>query len=148
MRVLYWACLALIAIRVGNLALEIALRPLLPGFTLLPGFVQAGAANLTQLPANTSLADALGRIRARTAVVAGRHDLYFPPADCAAEAALIPGGRLHVLESDLGHRAGNPRQSPAEQAALRRIVDGLWEEAEAGDSAHPEPASGPGAPKS
>jgi hypothetical protein len=30
MRVLYWVCLALIAIRVGNLALEIVLRPLLP----------------------------------------------------------------------------------------------------------------------
>jgi homoserine O-acetyltransferase len=90
----------------------------------------------------TDLSAALGRIRARTAVVAGSHDLYFPPADCAAEAALIPGASFHLLESDLGHRAGNPRQSPLEQAALRRIIEGLWAE-QAGDSAHPEPAAAP-----
>ena len=57
--------------------------------------------------------------------MAGRHDLYFPPADCAAEAALIPQARLQVLESDLGHRAGNPRDSPVEQAQLRAVVEAL-----------------------
>jgi len=71
------------------------------------------------------LAVALGRIQAATAVVAGRHDLYFPPADCAHEAALVPGATFHVLESDLGHRAGNPRQAPAEQALLRAVVEEL-----------------------
>jgi len=105
-------------------------------------------ANDVAAAAHTDLAGALGRIRARTAVVAGRHDLYFPPADCAAEAALIPGASFHVLASDLGHRAGNPRQSLAEQAALRRIVAALWDEAEAGDSAHPEPAASPWRPRS
>jgi homoserine O-acetyltransferase len=30
-----------------------------------------------------------------------------------------------VLESDLGHRAGNPRQAPAEQAQLRAVVEEL-----------------------
>jgi homoserine O-acetyltransferase len=68
---------------------------------------------------------ALERIQAATAVVAGRHDLYFPPADCAHEAALIPGATFEVLESDLGHRAGNPRQAPAEQLQLRGVVDAL-----------------------
>jgi len=73
----------------------------------------------------SALATALGRIQAATAVVAGRHDLYFPPADCAHEAALIPEATVHVLESDLGHRAGNPRQAPAEQAQLRAVVEEL-----------------------
>ncbi|WP_411873946.1 alpha/beta fold hydrolase [Vulcanococcus limneticus] len=82
-------------------------------------------ANDVAAAAGTSLAVALGRIQAATAVVAGRHDLYFPPADCAHEAALIPGATFHVLESDLGHRAGNPRQAPAEQAQLRAVVDEL-----------------------
>jgi homoserine O-acetyltransferase len=82
-------------------------------------------ANDVAAAADTSLATALGRIQAATAVVAGRHDLYFPPADCAHEAALIPGATFHVLESDLGHRAGNPRQAPAEQAQLRAVVDEL-----------------------
>ena len=76
--------------------------------------------------AGADLAGALGRIRARTAVVAGTHDLYFPPADCAAEAALIAGARFHQLDSDLGHRAGNPRQSAPEQAELRRVLASLW----------------------
>jgi len=75
--------------------------------------------------AERALAEALGRIRAATTVVAGRHDLYFPPADCAAEAAMVPGARLAVLESDLGHRAGNPRQAPAEQVLLRELVEEL-----------------------
>jgi homoserine O-acetyltransferase len=82
-------------------------------------------ANDVAAAAVTSLATALGRIQAATAVVAGRHDLYFPPADCAHEAALIPGATFHVLESDLGHRAGNPRQAPAEQAQLRAVVEEL-----------------------
>ena len=82
-------------------------------------------ANDVATAADTSLAVALGRIQAATAVVAGRHDLYFPPADCAHEAALIPGATFHVLESDLGHRAGNPRQAPAEQALLRAVVEEL-----------------------
>jgi homoserine O-acetyltransferase len=71
------------------------------------------------------LAEALGRIRARTAVIAASSDLYFPPADCAAEAALIPRANFHLLDSDLGHRAGNPRGSPAEQAVIRTAVEGL-----------------------
>lgn len=74
---------------------------------------------------DADLAAALGRIRARTAVIAGRHDLYFTPDDCQAEAALIRGAHFEVLESDLGHRAGNPRDAPAEQRQLRAAVDRL-----------------------
>lgn len=71
------------------------------------------------------LAAALGGISARTAVVACSRDLYFTVEDMAAEAAAIPGARWHVLDSLLGHRAGNPHSSPAEQRQLRRIVDQL-----------------------
>jgi homoserine O-acetyltransferase len=85
----------------------------------------AAAAGIASGDADTDLAVALGRIQARCAVVAGRHDLYFPPADLAAEADLIPGASLQVLESDLGHRAGNPSGSQAEQAQLRAVVEEL-----------------------
>jgi homoserine O-acetyltransferase len=71
------------------------------------------------------LAAVLGRVRARTAVVAGSHDLYFTPADLAADAARIPGASLQRIESLLGHRAGNPHSSAPEQRQLRRIVEQL-----------------------
>ena len=96
-----------------------------------PGSASSGhdasttAPGLNTLASPDPLAAALGRIQAATAVVAGRHDLYFPPSDCAHEAALIHKATFHVLESDLGHRAGNPRQAPAEQAQLRAVVDEL-----------------------
>ncbi len=86
----------------------------------------AAAAGIIGAPScDGDLAEALGRIQARTAVVAASCDLYFPPADCAAEAALIPGASFHLLDSDLGHRAGNPRDSPAEQALIRAAVEAL-----------------------
>ncbi|MFO7628157.1 MAG: alpha/beta fold hydrolase [Prochlorococcaceae cyanobacterium] len=75
------------------------------------------------------LAGALRGIRARTAVVAGSHDLYFPVDDLAADAAAIPGAALQVIESLLGHRAGNPHSSRPEQQQLRRIVDTLLQQA-------------------
>ena len=74
------------------------------------------------------LAASLGRITARTAVVAGSHDLYFPLDDMAADADSIPGAELHVIHSELGHRAGNPHSSPAEQRQLSRIVDTLLQQ--------------------
>ncbi len=71
------------------------------------------------------LAAALGRVRARTTLLAGSHDLYFTPEDIAAEAALIPAARFGLIASDLGHRAGNPRDAPAEQAVIRQALDDL-----------------------
>ena len=58
-------------------------------------------------------------------VLACRQDLYFTPADCAAEAALIPGATFAVIDSVLGHRAGNPRDDPGVQARLRQALDSL-----------------------
>jgi homoserine O-acetyltransferase/O-succinyltransferase len=74
------------------------------------------------------VAGSLSQIRARTAVVAGSHDLYFPPADLQADAAAIPGADFHRIESELGHRAGNPHSSPPEQEQLRQIVDTLLQQ--------------------
>ena len=71
------------------------------------------------------LAATLAGIQARTAVVACNRDLYFTVDDMAADAAAIPGAQFHVIDSLLGHRAGNPHSSPAEQQHLRRIVDQL-----------------------
>jgi len=51
------------------------------------------------------LAAALGRITARTTVMPVATDMFFTPADCAAEQRLIPGSVLRVLESDWGHIA-------------------------------------------
>jgi homoserine O-acetyltransferase len=50
-----------------------------------------------------NLPEALARISARTSVLAFSHDQLFPVADCEADARLIPGGELHVLESPWGH---------------------------------------------
>ena len=74
------------------------------------------------------LAASLGRITARTAVVAGSHDLYFPLDDLAADSDAISGAELHLINSELGHRAGNPHSNPAEQRQLSRIVDTLLQQ--------------------
>lgn len=88
--------------------------------TWLAHDVSAGA------PHHGDLEAALGSIRARTTVLAGRHDLYFTVDNMAADAARIPGAHFEVIESVLGHRAGNPRDSPLEQAQLRSALDRLW----------------------
>ena len=49
------------------------------------------------------LAAALGRITAKTFVMPIDEDMFFPPRDCAAEQALIPGSELRVLPSIAGH---------------------------------------------
>lgn len=54
-----------------------------------------------------SLERALGSIKAKATVMVGRTDLYFPPEDVEAEAAMIPGARYRVIESAWGHQAGN-----------------------------------------
>lgn len=49
------------------------------------------------------LAQALGRITAKTFVMPIDEDMFFPPRDCAAEQALIPGSELRTLPSVCGH---------------------------------------------
>lgn len=54
-----------------------------------------------------SLERALGSVKAKATVMVGQTDLYFPPEDVEAEAALIPGARYRVIPSVWGHQAGN-----------------------------------------
>ena len=68
------------------------------------------------------LAPVLAAIQAKTAVVACNRDLYFTVDDMAADAAAIPAAQLHVIDSLLGHRAGNPHSSAPEQQQLQQIV--------------------------
>lgn len=49
------------------------------------------------------LAQALGRITAKTFVMPIDEDMFFPPRDCAAEQALIPNSELRTLPSVCGH---------------------------------------------
>ncbi|WP_374479638.1 alpha/beta fold hydrolase [Zoogloea sp.] len=52
-----------------------------------------------------NLADALGRIKAKTFVMPISHDMFFPPTDCLAEQQLIPGSEFRPLNSIDGHLA-------------------------------------------
>ena len=53
------------------------------------------------------LAAALGRITARTLVMPISHDGFFPPHECEADARLIPGALLRVIQSPEGHMGLN-----------------------------------------
>lgn len=46
---------------------------------------------------------ALGRVTAKTFVMPVDEDMFFPPRDCAAEQAMLPGSELRVLHSVAGH---------------------------------------------
>ena len=48
---------------------------------------------------------ALGRIKAKTYVMPITTDMFFPPADCEAEAKLIPGAEFRPIKSIDGHLA-------------------------------------------
>lgn len=52
---------------------------------------------------------AMRGIAARTLVMPGRTDLYFPPEDAEAEVGLLARGELQVIPSDWGHYAGAGR---------------------------------------
>jgi len=52
-----------------------------------------------------NLAQALGRIEAKTFVMPVSHDMFFPPADCQAEQQLIPDSEFRPLTSIDGHLA-------------------------------------------
>lgn len=70
---------------------------------------------------------ALGAIRARTIVMPGATDLYFPPEDSAYEAAHIAGSELRPIPSIWGHYAGGGRDPEANRfmdRALRDLLDG------------------------
>jgi len=68
------------------------------------------------------LVAALQAIRARVLLMPGRTDLYFPPADNAAELPHLAQAELRPIPSVWGHRAGNPSASPEDFAFLKSAV--------------------------
>ena len=71
------------------------------------------------------LAAALGAITAKTIVLPGRTDLYFPPEDNEIETAMIAGAECRVIPSDHGHFAGggaNPADVAFIDAALGDLL--------------------------
>lgn len=71
------------------------------------------------------LSEALGKIRARALVMTASTDLYFTPADCVAEAAMIPHAEYRTIETDWGHMAGSGqsrRDTEVIDAAIGEIL--------------------------
>ena len=68
------------------------------------------------------LVAALNAIQARMLLLPGRTDLYFPPADNAAELPHLRVGELRPVPSVWGHRAGNPNVSAEDFAFLKSDV--------------------------
>ncbi len=73
-------------------------------------------------------AAALGAIRAKTLIMPATTDLYFTPADCAAEADLIAQAQYLPIPSIWGHRAGNPYQNPQDERFIREAIAHLLED--------------------
>ncbi len=61
---------------------------------------------------------ALGAIKAKTYVMPGETDLYFPPEDSAHEVAHMPNATLITIPSVWGHFAGGPGTNPEDVAFL------------------------------
>ena len=72
-----------------------------------------------------ALADALGRIKARTVVMPCDHDLYFTLEDNAFECGLIPGAMLKPIHSNLGHCAGAPGRFHSESVFVANTIADL-----------------------
>jgi homoserine O-acetyltransferase len=70
-------------------------------------------------------AAAYGAITARSILLPCRTDLYFPPEDNAAEAALMPDAEVRVIDSIWGHYAGGGRvaeDTAVIDAALKELL--------------------------
>ncbi len=70
------------------------------------------------------LAAALGRIKAKTMVMTATTDLYFTPADCRSEAALIPGAAYQDIDTAWGHMCGSG-QSLADNDIIDAAIGAL-----------------------
>lgn len=57
--------------------------------------------------ATGDLAEALGRITARTMVMPISHDCFFPPHECEVDARMVRGAQLRVIHSPEGHMGLN-----------------------------------------
>jgi homoserine O-acetyltransferase len=67
---------------------------------------------------------ALGSIKARTVIMPGQYDSYFPPADSEYEASMIPGAVCRTIPSIWGHMTlWNPQDRAFMDAGLRLALD-------------------------
>lgn len=62
------------------------------------------------LPKSTTLKQALGRITAKVYLMPSTTDSYFTVAETKEEAKMIPGSVFAPIESNWGHRAGDPHR--------------------------------------
>ena len=70
------------------------------------------------------LAKALGSVKARTIILPGQHDSYFPPVDSHNEASLIPGAVCREIPSIWGHMCvWNPGDRAFIDQALREALE-------------------------
>lgn len=68
---------------------------------------------------------ALGSIKARTVILPGQYDSYFPPVDSHAEAALIPGAVCREIPSIWGHMCvWNPEDRAFIDQGLSEALEG------------------------
>lgn len=66
---------------------------------------------------------ALAAIKARTIILPGQHDTYFPPADSEYEASRIPGAACRPIPSIWGHMAPmNPADVPFVDQSLNELL--------------------------
>ncbi|HEY7197033.1 MAG TPA: alpha/beta fold hydrolase [Gaiellaceae bacterium] len=74
--------------------------------------------------ADGDLEAALGRITARTIVVAFSTDAWYAASDVEAEQRLVPGSELRIVESPWGHYAWGigPGETAQIEAVLREIL--------------------------
>ncbi|HEV7307831.1 alpha/beta fold hydrolase [Ensifer sp.] len=70
------------------------------------------------------LAKALARISARTMIMPISHDQFFPPEECEADCALVPGALLRVIRSPEGHMGLNGFE-PGYMAQVDRHLNAL-----------------------
>ena len=57
------------------------------------------------LQAGGNLKEALGRIKAKTCIIAFEEDMFVPVRDCRADQSMIKGSELKVIPSLWGHFA-------------------------------------------
>lgn len=72
-----------------------------------------------------SLKEVLGGVRARVLFLPSRTDAYFAAVDIAAEAALVPNGKLVVIDSISGHAAGFGRAKEDREQINQAIANFL-----------------------
>ena len=66
---------------------------------------------------------ALGAIKARTIIMPGQYDSYFPPVDSEYEASRIPGAQCRPIPSIWGHMTlWNPADAPFIDQGLKELL--------------------------